>query len=521
MIPLFSTSQVREIDEFAFNNLKMPGILLMENASLQIFSFIKEKIIALPDIRKIGFVCGKGNNGGDGFAAARHFANDGYEVTAIYFGNENEFSGDAAVNFRILNSLASDNNKIHLKLYESEKDIRVLNGCGVIVDAMLGSGSVGTPREPFLSILRELNIYRAIKIAVDIPTGLNSDTGYFEEAFKADLTVTLGEFKKGLFVGKAPEVCGELVKGNIGVPSLYFDNLKVDDYLIEPEDVIDALPQKSKISHKYSTGKVLVIAGSGKLPGAALFTVKAALKAGCGAPVLAFPKSVRKFIHKNLPEVVVESYQDENTEIFRVKNIGEIEKRLSWTDVLAIGPGLGRDTETLDAVRTIIKKRKCEKMVIDADALFAIGDSEYKKYNLKGFVLTPHHGEFANLLGIDVNELIKDVLGYGKKFSNDTKSFLVLKGAPTIIFNPKGTAFVNTTGNPGMAKFGTGDVLTGALAGLIAQSNNIESAVLTGVYLHSLAADLLLKKYTEYGYTASDILSSLPNAINFLRKSFA
>ncbi len=521
MIPLFSTFQVRAIDEFAFNKLNIPGILLMENASLQIFSFIKEKIKDHPTIRKIGFVCGKGNNGGDGFAAARHFANDGYEVTVIFFGSVEEFSNDAAVNFRILNSFASDNNKIQLKRYETIKDVKILTGCQVIVDAMLGSGSVGTPREPFLSIIRELNKSNALKVAIDIPTGLNSDTGYFDEAFKADLTVTLGEFKKGLFVGKAPEVCGEIVKGNIGVHSLYFDNLKVDDYLIEPDDVVDSLPQKGKTSHKYSAGKVLVLAGSGKLPGAALLTAKAALKIGCGALVLAFSKSIRKFIHKNLPELIVEAYEDETAEFFRMKNIDEIQRRFEWADVLAIGPGLGRNSETMDAVRAIIKKRKCERMVIDADALFALGNGEFKKYNLRGFVLTPHYGEFANLLGIDVNKLLKDVLDYGKKFSSDTKSFLVLKGAPTIIFNPKGIAFINTSGNPGMAKIGTGDVLTGALAGLISQSKNIEQAVISGVYMHSLAADLLLKKFTEYGYTASDILNNLPQAINFLRKSFA
>ncbi|MDR3627299.1 MAG: NAD(P)H-hydrate dehydratase, partial [Ignavibacteriaceae bacterium] len=291
------------------------------------------------------------------------------------------------------------------------------------------------------------------------------------------------------------------------------------EYLIEPEDVLENLPKKKKDINKYSSGKVLTIAGSGAFPGAALLASSAELKTGTGASILCFPKSLRKLIFKKTSELVVVSYNDEGKEFLTKENIKEFDKKIEWADVVAIGPGLGREQETQEAVLNIIKSRKAKRMVIDADAVFALNNNRYKKLNLKGYVLTPHQGEFADLIGITVQELKKDILLYGKKFVSDTGSFLVLKGAPTIIFTPGGDALINTTGNAGMAKFGTGDVLTGAIAGLLSQIKDVENAAIAAVYIHSLAADLLLQDFTEFGYTAGDIINKLPAAIKFLRKS--
>ena len=169
----------------------------------------------------------------------------------------------------------------------------------------------------------------------------------------------------------------------------------------------------------------------------------------------------------------------------------------------------------------ILADRKCNKFIIDADAIFALSNKRFEKINLENLVLTPHHGEFANLLGISTDQLKKDLFSYGKNFSTNTGAFLVLKGAPTIIFTPGGDSLINTTGNPGMAKFGTGDVLTGVLAGMLAQQKEIEKAIICGVYIHSLAADLLVKNFTEYTFTAEDIIKNLPKTFKFLRDSFA
>ncbi|MCW8824104.1 MAG: NAD(P)H-hydrate dehydratase, partial [Ignavibacteriaceae bacterium] len=190
-----------------------------------------------------------------------------------------------------------------------------------------------------------------------------------------------------------------------------------------------------------------------------------------------------------------------------------------WADVVAIGPGLGRNKETQKAVLLLLEKYKPKKTVIDADAVFALGNGKYKKLDLKNCVLTPHHAEFSSLIGISISELQKDILKYGKAFVKKTGAYLVLKGAPTIIFNPEGEALINTTGNPALAKFGTGDVLTGLLAGLLSQQTDIEKSIVTGVYLHSLAADLLVAKRTMLDILASDIQNYIPQTIKFLENS--
>jgi NAD(P)H-hydrate epimerase len=339
MIPLYSTSQVRKIDDYAIAKLGIPGIVLMENASREIFEIANWKIAEL-NSTKIGFVCGSGNNGGDGFAVARHFANEGYKVNVIYTGS--------------------------------------------------GSGVKGKLREPYFSIVKIINKIKAYKIAIDIPTGLDSDKGFAEESFFADLTITLGEFKKGLFFGFGYTCSGEVEKGSIGISTDYFQQFTPMEYLIEPEDALNGLPVKRKNLHKYSAGKVLTLAGSGALPGAAVLTAKSVLKIGAGASILCFPKSVRNLIHKKLGEVVVHAYNDNNKEFLSEENVSELDEKIRWADVIAIGPGLGREMGTIEAVIKLLEKYHSKKMVIDADAVFALGRGKYRRLNLTNKILTPH-----------------------------------------------------------------------------------------------------------------------------------
>ncbi len=522
MIPLYSTLQVREVDNYAINQLTIPGIILMENAAIQIFNHSIKKFEKLQlFVNKIGFVCGKGNNGGDGFAVARHFSNYGFTVIVIYTGKEEEFSADAALNFNILKKLSAENKKIKLTKYSTVKDLNPLYKCEVIFDAILGTGSKGSLKLPYSEIIDNLNKIKCYKIAIDIPTGLNPDTGDGENIFRSDFTISLAELKKGLFFGNGKLNSGDTVIGNIGLNVDYFNRLSVNEFLIEPEDALGCLPKKTKNINKYSSGKVFTIAGSVSLPGAAILTSISTLKIGAGASVLFFPKSAKKFIHKRFLEIVVQDYQDNNTGFLSEKNIEEINNRIDWADVIAIGPGLGRNEKTQDAIIRVIKNRNKKRMVIDADAIFALSKERYKKLDLNNCTLTPHYGEFANLIGISVSDLQKDILKFGRDFSLETGSYLVLKGSPTIIFTPSGDALINTSGNPGMAKFGTGDVLTGILSGLIAQQSSIESSLISGVYLHSLSADLLLKDYTEYSFTAEDIINNIAKTIKFLRNSIA
>ena len=518
MIPLYSTKQIRQIDEYAINKLGIPGIVLMENASKEIFQKVHDRIEHL-NSPKLGFICGKGNNGGDGFAAARHFSNTGYEVVVLYLGTKKEMSTDCKFNFQILKKLSLSNKNIKLKKYSSVASLHSLKSCNIVFDALLGSGIQGTLREPYLSIIKKLIAFKAIKVAIDIPTGLNADTGYTEFSFNADLTVTLGELKKGLFIGDGYVHSGDIEIGGIGIPDSLYNQYKPEEFLVEPEDALSGLPKKQINLHKYSAGKVLTIAGSGSLPGAAVLTSTSALKMGAGASILGFPKSIRELVHKKLSEVVVITYNDDSKEYLSEKNIDELSTKISWADVVAIGPGLGRELETQKAVLSFLKKYPSKKIVIDADAIFALAKGKYKKINLKKSVLTPHHAEFANLIGISNSELRKDLLKHGRAFVTKTGSYLVLKGAPTIIFTPEGDALINTTGNPSLAKFGTGDVLAGFIAGLLAQQKDIEKALVAAVYIHSLAADILAQKRTKLDILATDIQNYVPQTIKFLRKS--
>jgi len=520
MIPLYSTENIRKIDEFAIHRIGVPGPVLMENAAIEIYRYLEENILNGDRRKKVGFVCGKGNNGGDGFASARHCINNGYSVAIVYLGDEEEFSADCRINFNIIKNYTNTNRNISIKKYSIPKDINRLGDCDVIIDSMLGSGAKGDLREPYKAIVGKLNKSRAVKVAVDIPTGLDADKGYGDTIFKSDLTITLGEFKKGLFFSDGSANSGKIVKGEIGISSSFYEKTETTDFIIEPEDVFSILPEKQKKIHKYSAGKVLNIAGSGKLPGAAVLTSKASLKIGAGSSILAFPESVRKFVQKKLTEVIVETYEDKGKEFFSKENLQDLKGRIKWADVLAVGPGLGRDKQTVEVLFELFKSTPSKFKIIDADGLYAINE-RFQKLNLKKAVFTPHLGEFSALIGVSIEVLKKDILKYGKEFASETESHLVLKGAPTIIFLPSGEALINSTGNPGMAKFGTGDVLTGVIAGLLAQTKDPEKAVIAGVYLHSLSADLLLRKYTEFGFTASNIIDNLPNAIKFLRKSFA
>jgi NAD(P)H-hydrate epimerase len=519
MIPLFTTEQIRNADNYAIEQLKIPGIVLMENAALSVFNSIKQNFNLIEGISQIGIIAGKGNNGGDAFAVARHFVNVGFLVNVLFVGLEKELKGDALINFTIFKELTQKVNNGNLFFYKTKSDLNKIKNSTVLIDGLLGTGTKGEIKEPYKSIINFANGINAFRVANDLPSGLNLETSTGFPIFNADLTVTLAEFKTGLFYGNGYEFSGKIEKGSIGIGNEYFENQIVENYLIEPEDALIGLPKKKKTLHKYSNGKVLAIAGSGKYIGAASLLVRSLFQIGTGSVLLAFPKPIRNLISTNIGEAVFASYNDDGKEYFTTNSILDIKKQLDWCDLIAIGSGLGREKETIIAVSEIITKYNNKKMVIDADAIFAIAEIGVSKFNLKNKILTPHHAEFSHLLGISVEELNKNILHYGKKFAQTTKSILVLKGAPTIIFLPNGESLINSAGNVGMAKFGSGDVLTGIISGLVANTSDIEKAVISAVYLHSLSADLLLEKETEFGITATKIGENITNAISFLRNS--
>ncbi len=515
MIPLFDKKFIKEADNFAINQLLIPGILLMENAALNCFNAINEEHYLEDGI--IGIVCGKGNNGGDGYAIARHFINNGYIVKVIILTSENEIDGDALINFKILYQLSKNNSNLNIRFYNDIKDIKYLNDCDIIIDAILGTGFRGILNEPLSSIVQSLNQIKAYKVAIDIPTGLDVDNGFGDPIFKADLTITLGDYKSGLFYGKGAINCGKIIKEDIGLDKSYFDMLNTDTYLIEPEDVLEYLPKRNIDANKYSSGRVLVIGSSMKYPGAGVLCSNSALLSGAGATSIAIPKNLMSIIFPKLYETTIKLF--ENDDFFDVEAVSLLHSEIGKTDVIALGCGLDRNSETIEACGKLLNEYHDKRIVVDADGIFCLVKFGLDKLNLENCVFTPHLGEFSILTNISTIELQRNLLYFGREFVKKTNSYLVLKGAPTIVFLPNGEAFINSSGNNGMAKFGMGDVLTGIIASFIAQSDDIERSLISAVYLHSLSADILEKEKTEYGYTATEVAENIPRTIKFLRGS--
>ncbi|HEX3074955.1 MAG TPA: NAD(P)H-hydrate epimerase, partial [Ignavibacteriales bacterium] len=304
MKPLYSTRQIREADNYAISRLGMPGIVLMENAAINIAGFVKEIVSERSLAKRTAILCGKGNNGGDGFACARHLLNDGFEILVLHIAGEEELQGDALTNFKILKNFKG---KINLKKFNSAGDLDGLEEYPLIIDALLGSGFTGELKEPYKGIVEKINPINNVKLALDIPTGLDADKGFGTAIFNAGYTISLGELKKGLFFGKGKVNSGIIKKGDIGIDASYFRNIATEAFLIESSDIPRMLPERKIDAHKYSAGKTLIVAGSGKYPGAAALVSKAAFAAGSGSVILCAPVAVKTDIFSSLTEVVVHS----------------------------------------------------------------------------------------------------------------------------------------------------------------------------------------------------------------------
>ena len=519
MIPLFTNKQVRAVDSFAIELLNFPSLLLMENAASNLFKIISEKGFLNSIPTKVGILCGKGNNGGDGFALARKIAFAGYKVLVLHISDKKDLSTDAKKNYELLLSSTLLYKNIVIKKISKSSDVNILRSYDLIIDALLGSGSQGDLKGLLKEIVEKVNSFSNKKIAIDVPTGLNADTGYGTPIFKADLTITLGALKRGLFYGEGYISSAEIAKGEIGIGDKYFEAETTKDFLIAESDIKSFLPLKGKSINKYSAGKVFLIAGSKEYGGAAVLSSSGAFKSGAGAVVVAIPSALQKIVLQKRPEAVIQYYGGKKTEFLSPESHASLKEKTNWADAVAIGPGIGRHEETMEFVRCFLRKHPNTKIVVDADALYALRNKEYRNYKLKNVVLTPHLGEFATLIDVNKKELEKDLLFYGREFVHETESTLVLKGPRTIIFTKDGKAFINPTGNAGLAKFGSGDVLTGMIASFLAQIKNVQQAVLSAVYLHGLVADQLKKDKSAYGFTASEVASQIPFALKELNNA--
>jgi len=513
---LVSAAQMRNIDARAINTFGIPGIVLMENAALAVVRGIKG---LLSDDRnktlrgrKAVILVGKGNNGGDGLAIARQLSVLEMEVTVFLFANPSTLSGDAKTNYNLFQNMGGK-----IVAVEDEKQIRLfklaLRQADVAVDAIFGTGFKGEVPELIAGYIDDLNKAEVPVVCVDIPSGLEADTGRVHNiAVKGDITVTFGLAKLGHFLGEGPLYTGRLIVDQISIPENVIAEERIFAYALTPDIVSPLIPARHPHGHKGTHGKVLLVGGSIGMSGAIVLAGRAACRSGAGLVQIVVPEAIVETVDLGVIEATVWPVKD--YEVLTDNSWSLIEEKVRQANVCAVGPGLKQEESFLRVIENILKETDIP-VILDADALNLISRNTSLLELRKGkgnLILTPHPGEMARLCGCTAGEVQANRLEIALSKSLEWGAIVVLKGAGTIIASPDGRVFINTTGNAGLGSGGTGDVLTGSIAAWIAQGVPPLGAACLGVYLHGRAADILKEQYGLAGFVASEVADYLPKS---------
>jgi len=512
---VLTSTQMKEIDRTTIEEIGILGTILMENAGKQIFKKLREKFPKLSK-EKIVIVAGKGNNGGDGFVVARHLYNQGANPYVLLLASKGEVRGDAAVNLKKAEKIGIKVNEVcSPKGWKLQKE--KISQATLLVDAIFGTGLVKPAQGLYVDVIEEINKSKAYKIAVDIPSGLSSDTfQIIGPCVRADLTVTLAAPKVSQVFPPAEEYVGELVVADIGVPSSLFDDEKLKLELVEKKTILPYFRRRRKDTHKGTYGHLFIVSGSLGKTGAAAMAGKAALKMGAGLVTVGTPESCLPIVARSMDELMTEPLAETQEKTISHEALKKVLSLLEGKDALMIGPGISTNKSTAEFVLSLMPKINVPS-VVDADALNILASKpETIKSLRQPAVLTPHPGEFARLLNISTREVVERKLELAPQFAEEYGVYLVLKAYRTITATPEGKVFINPTGNPGMATAGSGDVLSGMIASMIVQEKNLLGAVLAAIYIHGLSGDIGAKKLGEKALTAGDIIRYLPSGLRRL-----
>jgi hydroxyethylthiazole kinase-like uncharacterized protein yjeF len=499
-----SPTEMKEIDRKAIFDVGIPGCVLMENAGRGIVQIIKDKFKELDNL-KVAIVCGRGNNGGDGFVIARWLKNQGAEPHIFLLGNKEDVKGDAKTNLDIILKMG-----FKIREIKKSKDIPKFNQFDLLVDAIFGTGFKGSVEGIPKEVIDSMNNAGIPILAVDVPSGLDASNGGVEgSCIKAAFTCTMALPKRGLLLYPGREYTGELHVIDISVPRELYGEINLE--LLESTEMRLLLPKRPPDGHKGSFGRIFMLAGSVGMTGAACLSSMAALRIGAGLVFLGIPESLNSILEEKVTEVITKPLPETESKTFGLAAFDLICDEFSESDVLVMGPGLGRHEETAGLIRKILPKISVPT-IIDADGINNLTLDDLKA--VKGpIMITPHPGELSRLMGRSVKEIQRDRIEAAKSTAKELGLPVVLKGASTIIAVPDGKTYINPTGNSGLATAGSGDVLTGIIAGLLAQGLSLADAARLGVYIHGLAGDIAADKKTEYGMIASDVLEAIPEAI--------
>jgi ADP-dependent NAD(P)H-hydrate dehydratase / NAD(P)H-hydrate epimerase len=503
-----TAEQMREMDRLTIHKYGTPSLTLMERAGAGVVKAILE-CFAKSVSKGVLIVAGKGNNGGDGFVVGRLLREQGVSCAIALLANPNEISRDAAHN---LERYLTGGGKVvgidadHLGLLKDS-----VAGKGLLVDALLGTGTNNEIRGMYADAIRAMNGSGLPIVAIDIPSGLDADKGTpLGVCVQAAMTVALGYPKLGQVIYPAVEYVGELVVADIGIEPAAVSEVARAAELLNPQQVRSLVPVRKPDSHKGTYGHVVVIAGSRGKTGAAILASRACMRGGAGLTTLAAPRSLNNVFAGALIEVMTEPLRDTVEEEIESLTDDEWRRLLEHKTVALFGPGIGVTNSTRNNLRWLLRHLALP-WVIDADGLNNLAlDLDRLRKAKTAPILTPHPGEMGRLIGKDASSVNKDRVGVAHTFATEHGCYVVLKGARSVLATPAGKVFINPTGNPGMASGGMGDVLAGILAALLAQGLSPEEAMKLGVYLHGFVADRICSERGMLGMIASDIIDGLP-----------
>ena len=513
---LATAQQMRNLDSIAINDFGIPGIVLMENAGRATVEAMEERWEELAGQRVAIFV-GPGNNGGDGLVIARHLHQRHVRPQVYLVTEPGRLQGDAAVNLLIVEHLGIPIREVWHD--EALANVAVeLEDCFLVVDAMFGTGLKREVLGIAGEVVELINRGARRVVAVDVPSGLNVDNGaVLGRCVRADLTVTFGLAKPGLCLPPGRELVGELVVADIGIPPEVVEQGEVGIELLTGNTVGPWIPRRPATSHKGDYGHLLVLGGSPGKTGAALLAARGALRSGVGLVTLGAPPELNAIYQTALPEAMTHPLADSTAGRLSVRSLPGIRQVLQDKRALVIGPGLGQDSETVDLVATLYRE-VTQPMVVDADALNILAGHPAMIGQAEGpRILTPHPGEMARLTGRSSKAVQADRLEIAARFARDYSVLLVLKGAATVIAHPDGRLAINSTGNPGMATGGMGDVLAGLIGGFLAQGLGIWEAACLGVFVHGAAGDRPVGGHGgRCGFLATEVADAVPAVLTEL-----
>jgi hydroxyethylthiazole kinase-like uncharacterized protein yjeF len=511
-VRVLNTEQMREADRRTIEDIGIPSIVLMENAGRQAVAAMEA---AFEDITssRVAVICGRGNNGGDGFVVARTLVQRGIETSVFLLGSVAEVRGDARTNLEVLGRIGMTVVEI-TSAQEWELHFSELSEIDLVVDAMLGTGFRGRLSGLFETVVADLNSLGVPIVAIDLPTGLSADTAALDgPAVEASMTVTLAAPKIPLVFPPADTHAGDLVIADIGIPLPLLDELEGQHLeLLTREAMREIVPVRVADAHKGDFGRVVIVAGSLGRTGAAHLTAVGALRSGAGLVTIATPRSCLPVIAAMAPEYMTEPLEETAAGTI---DYGALDRVLDLkADIIAVGPGLGQSPGTSAFVHALLE-RSGVPLVLDADALnaFAADPERLVGRDEVAVVITPHPGEMARLLHTTIEDVQRDRLGAARSFAAAHRVHVVLKGHRTVIAAPDGRTFVNLTGNSGMATGGTGDLLTGMVAAWFAQLLDAEAACKLAVYVHGTAGDLAEADEGEVSLVAGDVASRIGDAL--------